>query len=537
MKRVLRIIVFLCVLLYIPNVKALEKDENIYATLNNNGDVKGIYVVNSYELEEETSVCDYGVYSSVKNLTNTNKFKLNKDQICVKADEGMFYYQGNLEKELPWIINIKYYLDDEEMEASELSGKEGYLEIIIDVKENKSLENDIYENYLLQLTVTLDNNVAKNIIADNSTIANVSNTKQILFTMMPNSEKTFKVSANVEDFYMTGISINAAKFNFDLEMDSIFSMTDKISELESGIASLYNGSNEFNKYLNTYIDGNSELFKGATKLKEGMDLLHDNSSTLKTGTQEMIKAINSINAILNEYNIENNLIKLKEDITKVYDYIINIEGNIDYDFDKEYIDKISSLIEDESFKNDYPDIYDGIVSTINNYELKKQEIINNNSCKELKIKLEEIIENLNNTMLLIQNINKFIELNQGVIAYIDGYETIYKGYNEIYSGLSKFNTYNSEITTASNKFYNGIGTLYKGTYGISNKVNTLTNKFSYLNNPSDIKINSFVSEKNDNVKNIQFAIVTEGIKKVNKETNEQEEIEEKSFFDRLKDLF
>ena len=46
-----------------------QKDENVYVNLKQDGSVHSIYVVNSFRLETETDIVDYGKYDSVKNLT------------------------------------------------------------------------------------------------------------------------------------------------------------------------------------------------------------------------------------------------------------------------------------------------------------------------------------------------------------------------------------------------------------------------------------------------------------------------------------
>ena len=47
-----------------------KKDENIYVNLNQDGSVSQIHVVNEFDLDSDASIRDYGVYSSVKNLTS-----------------------------------------------------------------------------------------------------------------------------------------------------------------------------------------------------------------------------------------------------------------------------------------------------------------------------------------------------------------------------------------------------------------------------------------------------------------------------------
>lgn len=50
-----------------------EKDENIYVNLNQDGSVAGIYVVNEFELKEDSKIVDYGTYDEVRNLPQTVK--------------------------------------------------------------------------------------------------------------------------------------------------------------------------------------------------------------------------------------------------------------------------------------------------------------------------------------------------------------------------------------------------------------------------------------------------------------------------------
>ena len=85
----------------VPNT---QKDENVYANLNQDGSVDGIYVVNAYLLDKETDIVDYGKYDSVKNLTTDAEINKKGDTITTAAPEGKFFYQGNLKtKELPWV--------------------------------------------------------------------------------------------------------------------------------------------------------------------------------------------------------------------------------------------------------------------------------------------------------------------------------------------------------------------------------------------------------------------------------------------------
>ena len=78
-----------------------QKEENVYASLEEDGTVSGVYVVNEYDLEKDTRITDYGDYTEVTNLTTEDKIEETADGYTVEGKKGKFYYQGNLEtKEL-----------------------------------------------------------------------------------------------------------------------------------------------------------------------------------------------------------------------------------------------------------------------------------------------------------------------------------------------------------------------------------------------------------------------------------------------------
>ena len=178
-----------------------QKEENVYASLEEDGTVSGVYVVNEYDLEKDTRITDYGDYTEVTNLTTEDKIEETADGYTVEGKKGKFYYQGNLEtKELPWKIQISYYLNGEKKNPKELAGESGNLEIRISVKKNEKVKGDYFEDYLLQATVTLDSEKCKNIQAEGATLANVGADKQILYNIMAGQEKEFSITSEVTDF-------------------------------------------------------------------------------------------------------------------------------------------------------------------------------------------------------------------------------------------------------------------------------------------------------------------------------------------------
>jgi hypothetical protein len=139
------------------NAEVKGKDEVIYAILASDGNVSSIYAVNHFAIAEAGSITDYGDYTSVKNLTDTTLMTQNGDAVSVQTNAENFYYQGNMANtELPWIFDISYFLDGVKTAPQELAGKTGKIEIHITTQKNTALNSTFNENYMLQISITLD---------------------------------------------------------------------------------------------------------------------------------------------------------------------------------------------------------------------------------------------------------------------------------------------------------------------------------------------------------------------------------------------
>lgn len=150
------------------------KDEVVYTTLKPNGSQKEMYVVNSFQIKEKGDLEDYGDYTSVKNLTDLSEMSLAKKiKFPLLPQLIPFFYQGNLEeKPLPWNFDISYQLDGKVIPPDQLLGEDGHLKIEIATSKNENAGDIFYENYLLQIALTLDTSKYENIIAEEATVAN-----------------------------------------------------------------------------------------------------------------------------------------------------------------------------------------------------------------------------------------------------------------------------------------------------------------------------------------------------------------------------
>lgn len=193
------------------------KEEVVYVMTDAQGKVDSVNVVNIFG---KGDVTDYGDYSAVKMLTSTDAISQEGDKITFTTEQDKVYYQGTLENaQIPWNIQITYFLDGKEISPEKLAGKSGALKIHTQITQNKKCTTDFYDNYALQASFTLSTKQCENITAEDATLANVGEDKQISYTVLPGKGLEADITADVTDFEMDAVSINGIKLNLNVEVD------------------------------------------------------------------------------------------------------------------------------------------------------------------------------------------------------------------------------------------------------------------------------------------------------------------------------
>jgi len=306
-KNIIRITALIIIIVFlitayipVPSGAASPKEEVVYVRLNNDGSVDKVYVVNSFELDENNRIIDYGNYAYVQNLTDSSEIKLENGKVTVDAQGKQLYYEGFLmNPQLPWNISIKYYLDGKEISPDDAAGKTGSLTIEVETRANPLGNKDFFDSYALQLSFTLDSSICRNISAPGGTIATSGRNKQINYIVLPGRAANLQLSADVENFEMPAITIGGVRLNMDFSIENydlseINKLTDGIAQLDDGVQELLDGIFDMKKGTSDLHDGSKELrdgmgefTKGTGELADGIGELKNGVSELKDGTVEM----------------------------------------------------------------------------------------------------------------------------------------------------------------------------------------------------------------------------------------------------------
>lgn len=504
--------------------KSSEKEEVVYADLKDSGRTSQVYVVNIFEGIDE--IQDYGDYQSVRNMSSTDEIRHEGEMIRISTKEEILYYQGNLkEGEIPWDIGITYVLDGKEITAAELAGLSGELNIKIRITENKEADPDFFQTYALQVTAALDTQLCRDIKAEGATEANVGGARQFTWTLFPGTEKTLSLSAKVTEFEMDSISFNGIKLNMDVDIDEE-ELTDKFAALEKAAAAIDAGATELSK-------GTSELNGGVQKIKK------ETSPLKKMGTEmdKKRKQAGKLESASGEIEgaakaLAQGTEALKEEIGYQSFKQAMADQGLDLDALKSGNQELLKTL--QNLKQIIPDSYQseatkaeqviqGNLSALQGMEqylnqvwksirqvdtgadaLAEQYAIFDESIKKLCGQIEAI------------DLSQFSQLSEGVQSLAEGSESLNQGSEVLKQGTEKLKNETAGIDEKTKK-------------QIQDTLKNLTGE--------EGQTNSFVSEKNTNVKGVQFVIKNDPVVLPEKEVPAEIEEKQQSWWQKLLALF
>src|SRR5699024_2288734 len=158
----------------------------------------------------------------------------------------------------------------EKVKPKELAGLSGDLEIQITTSANENVDPTFFENYLIQISLTLDPLIFNNIQAPEGTEANEGKNKQISFMILPEQDEELILSANVTELEMDPIEISAIPANIAIEDPDISNMTGDMESLSSAINDINTGVGKLNNGIVELNTGAVELSRGSTDYREGL---------------------------------------------------------------------------------------------------------------------------------------------------------------------------------------------------------------------------------------------------------------------------
>lgn len=578
-----------------------SKEEVVYANLTGSGGVSQVYVVNQFEVSAGGELTDYGRYSSVENLTSTALLTQSGDAVSAPVEKGTFSYQGNLESDaLPWLFSLSYQLDGQPIEAGELAGKSGKLEIRLHTRANPAVDETFFDNYMLQITQTFDGNKAADIISEDATIANAGKNKVVTHTVMPGKEGDITVKADVTDFSMAGIEIAAMPFSMAVDIPDTDEMTGEmvtladaidaldagvgelaagVGELNSGVAAMVDGSEEFAGGLNALSQNSGQLVDGSARIQDGLDAITSalggqntdfdlgDMAQLPTGLRQIAQGLlamadntNGLGALKNGYaqmygTLDAAILNLASksvDIAALATAINSMSDGPDKNAAlaalgqlQDYYTAGQTLTGTYTTDMGGGSIQSGMAAVTGALEGTLQGL--GTMAATLNMMADGIedamsdLDKLKDFSALVDGLSQlssqYGEFHQGLVAYTGGVGQIAAGYGELNSGVASLGEGTAELAGGTRELHDGTSELNGAVADLPDTIEVEIDKLMSDYDKSDFTPVSFSSDKNDAPSLVQFVFMTEGITAPEKAAPAVEEEEPETLWDRLVALF
>lgn len=487
-----------------------EKQEVVYASLNNAGGMNSVYVVNVLKAAAGQTVQDFGTYDQVVNLTDTSTINQLSDSVILTmpesetASDTEFSYQGSVPNaQIPWNISITYLLDGQEISAEDLAGKTGSLELRIETAQNQSVDPRYYENYLMQITCTLPMKNATNVKTDQGSIALSGSDVTVSFMVMPDADGNVSLSADVTNFEMSGISFAAIPFSMALDFpdtDSLVSQFDALidgtEQLHSGAQDLAAGVSSVDAATKQAATGAANLATGATQMTQGLQQyqqgLRDSAAAAQDSVSEedIAAARQNYEAALGEYAAA---------FTVAYGQVMT---------------ENPQMTQQEAL------------------QAAAQQLAGSSQEQAMNAALQSLLTVVS-TQIASQGAAEALTGAADGLGSVDdassllgGSASLGTGAQELASGLDQLAGGTGELASGVGSLTEGTQTLAQETQGIPDKVQAEIDALMATYDKSDFEPASFTSSKNTNVTLVQFVMTTDSIKVAEPEQPEEPEAEE-----------
>lgn len=306
----------------------ISKDETVYVLTGADGSVKKIIVSDWLKNElGSASVADKSDLSDIENVKGDESYTINGDNMTVWDAQGNdIYYQGNIQKELPVGLSVRYYLDGKSVSPEELKGKSGKVTIRFDY-ENRQYETvqingvnqRIYVPFAMLTGMILDNDTFQNVQITNGKLVNDGDRTVVVGLAFPGLQENLNLSrddlsipdsveitADVTSFSL-GMTVTLACNDLfsqlgDVDLTSLDStsaldqLTGAMDQLLSGSSALYEGLSTLLDKSGELVSGVEELAQGAAAIKSGADSVDDGAAQLKAGLADLSSGLNTLSA-------------------------------------------------------------------------------------------------------------------------------------------------------------------------------------------------------------------------------------------------
>ena len=313
--------------------KTVKTDETMYVNLDCYGQASAVNVVKGCSLNGIYSFTDYGNYLGVENMSSMDAPVIQGDQVQwnLSGDQtGRFYYKCAMDPasvELPWTFDVSYKRNGVPVNADELAGASGLVEIHIQAQPNERARIYYRDNMLLTVAVPVDMSECYSVEAEGSQTQSIGDTTAVVFTALPGEEGDYKIRIGTDSFETTGVvfamfpgtaedlehikDLKEAKDTWqdagDTLYDSLEQMAKSVEDMRDGVQMAQSGTAAAERARQTWsgakdgiLSGNDQAIASLSALSAQVEAMVPHLETAKETAEVIHSSMNDVVTTLGE---------------------------------------------------------------------------------------------------------------------------------------------------------------------------------------------------------------------------------------------
>lgn len=303
---------------------SVHVDETLYLNLDHYGAISDANVVKGIEFNKQETYTDYGTYTEVVCLGNDEDPKSENGEVVLKAPKngGRLFFQGTLDNsavQSPWSFDLGYKLNGRAVEAKDLAGASGLVEIDIDATANKQVSEYMRNNFMLLIAVPVDLSKCYSVDAPDSQTSSIGDMTVVIYECLPGKDGHFEVRIGTDSFETVGVMMimspgtvsdlkdlkdlkelkdkfrtntNAMMDDMEALMDNVTDVSDQLSLTNQMLEELRAGKATVDASREEIFDKNDTAIQDLWDLSENLAPLSGSLNTAKTMVYEVNKTLN-----------------------------------------------------------------------------------------------------------------------------------------------------------------------------------------------------------------------------------------------------
>jgi len=486
--------------LAIPNMtyaaELVQKDETVYVTLNQQGEVKERIVSDwIHSNEKNIEIRDKSILKDIKNVKGEEKPNGIGENLIWKVEGNDIYYKGTTDKKLPIDINVKYLLDGKEIKPEDLAGKSGEVKIKVDYKNNEShivnIKGKDRKIYTLFSTITIVNlpiDNFKNVKISGGKMISDGNNQIVTFICLPGMKESLdlkdstlelkenlEITAQVENFEMGPIMITGTPELPDMEefksASSLKELINGINDIQDASTKLAEGTGELSAGQKTLAENMALFTGGISKLEDGLKAFATGTTKFGSGAEQF--GLGTLDFATNSKAFADGAVKVADGADKLVTGSKGLsdgatklsEGTNTVSAKMETLSQgLDTMVTStEKLQQGQKQVIDGTEQSLKGIDkLKKGKELEIKSTGALIVGIEtlqgivNLLGKIPGTGEIAENLSKGLENEKaGLTALKDGGNEFLQGLNELEQGIVKIKAGSEQVNT-------GMGQLQEG---------------------------------------------------------------------------